>query len=200
MRFRGVLAVLVLLVVQLFCPVQLANAQPANNGVSGISASWNAFVNGVSVYEVLDDLGIVDFVDSDSGRRITVLWDGAPTIFLDGEVIENFTEAFEKHSIRVTSLIPDQGGSVLVTVFSINNRGNLVIETSDGDGYNGAQFAFNGNGTLAAMAHCRCVRNVLTTPAVPCTVAQCNDPGTTCGLATFFCKWMGAPPLARGFR
>ena len=210
MRFRSwlvprgsCLAVLVLpLVVALFCPVR-SHAQSASDDVAGlsvpqeISAKWNAFTNrGASVYDVLDNLGVVDFTDM-TGSRFTVLWNGTPTIFLDGEFLENLEVVRGEQNIQVTSFLFGPPEQILRTMFRLNNRGGLVIETSDGDGFNGSQFVFNDSGGLVKRAHCRCVRNVLTPAAVPCTVAQCNDPGTTCGAATFFCKWMGAPPLAK---
>ena len=201
MRFRRVLAALVLLVLPLFCPGQVS-AQPASDevpGLSGLSARWSAFTNanrGISVYDIMDNLGVLDFTGM-SGERVVVLWDGTPTILVDGEVLENLDVVYGRQDIKVTCLLSGPSEQLLRMVFRLNNRGELVLETSDGDGYNGAQFVFNGNGGLITMAHCRCVRNVLTPAAVPCTVAQCNDPGTTCGAATFYCKWMGAPPLAK---
>lgn len=147
------------------------------------------------VYSVLDNLIVVGF-DDNSAEPFVVVWDGiTPTIFLGGEVLENLAVSYDKNTIKVVSLFAR--GTRMLTALSVNNDGNLVIQTSDSRNLNGAQYVVNsGNGTLIAGSSCRCYGGDLTTVRAPCTVAQCNDPGITCNTAGPLarCEWRAVGP------
>lgn len=165
MRFRKLFAVFPL-VASLLCLVSSARAQ-----VSEISASWNDFARGVSVYDVLGNLGVVDVVDVDGGR-ITVLWDGVPTVCRDGEILENLKVVYGDHRLQVLCLLPGRQGHLLRAEFRLNIAGNLVVVTSDGFGYDGSQFVIDSaDGTVLAQASCQCFGN----SAIKCTDAECDN-------------------------
>lgn len=151
MRFRNGLAVLAPLIAPLLC--------------------FTSPARGVSVYDVLDNLGVVDVVGADGGRT-TVLWDGVPTVLLDGEVLENLEVVYGDHRLQVLCLLPGQQEQLFRAEFRLNGMGNLVVVTSDADGYNGTQFTINSaDGTVLAQASCQCFRN----SAIKCSDVECDN-------------------------
>lgn len=190
MKERFAAAVISLLALAFYTAVPNVRAD------DGLTAGENGFVVNETVYDVLDHLGPIVWNGAvPEVGHLTVLWQNKlPAIFVNGCPVVNAELVYERNAVTLKGYFAGDLNWPLQAKFLLDAEGNLVVETSGLGGENGRRFIFTpDSGLFIAAPVCLCWGGTSTTTKRPCTVAECNDPGTQCstnpGAAQAYCEW-----------